>query len=183
LSEKLDYDLYSEHLADSLAEILQDNLPGDEAEDAQTLAREYAGNEPDAVHKVNKVLAGIRLDPDKILDLARAQRAAELVLEYVRREQDAVALVEELLADAGTSMDTLQAEALAGKLDDIERIDRLTAVAEGRRNASLREIDRRRAVLGETLRRTVQEVEDAEFEVIETTPAKGQKRLESHKRQ
>src|SRR5262249_13423676 len=86
LSEKLDYDLYSEHFADGLAEILQDNLPGDQAEDAQTLAREYAGNEPDAVHKVNKVLAGIRLDPDKIKDLAQAQRAAEIVQEYVRHE-------------------------------------------------------------------------------------------------
>jgi hypothetical protein len=34
----------------------------------------------------------------------------------------------------------------------------------------LREIDRRRTVLGETLRRQVQEVE-GEFEVIEKTPA------------
>jgi hypothetical protein len=37
----------------------------------------------------------------------------------------------------------------------------------------LREIDRRRAVLGETVRRAVQEVEEGEFKVIETTPAKG----------
>ena len=71
------------------------------------------------------------------------------------------------------SIETLMAEALAQELDYIERVDRLTTIAESRRNASLREIDRRRAVLGETLRRTVQEVEDGEFEVIETTPAKG----------
>jgi hypothetical protein len=44
---------------------------------------------------------------------------------------------------------------------------------ESRRNASLREIERRSAVLGKALRRSVQQVEDAEFEVIETTPAKG----------
>ena len=93
--------------------------------------------------------------------------------EYVRREPDAVTLINELLTDAGVSMDTLMADALAEKLDNIERIDRLTTIAESRRNASLREIDRRRAVLGETLRRSVQEVEDGEFEVIETTPAKG----------
>ena len=93
--------------------------------------------------------------------------------EYVRREPDAVTLVHELLAGAGVSMDDLMADALAEKLDDIERIDRLTTIAESRRNASLREIDRRRAVLGETLRRSVQEVEDGEFKVIETTPAKG----------
>jgi hypothetical protein len=47
---------------------------------------------------------------------------------------------------------------------------RLTTIAESRRNASLREIDRRRAVLGERLRRSVQEIEDREFKVIETTP-------------
>jgi hypothetical protein len=65
------------------------------------------------------------------------------------------------------------AEALAKELDFIERVDRLTTIAESRRNASLREIERRRAVLGEALRRSVQEVEDGEFKVIETTPAKG----------
>ena len=68
------------------------------------------------------------------------------------------------------SIETLTVEALAGKLDYIERIDRLTTIAEGRRNASLREIDRRRTALGETLRRSVQDVEDGELEVIETTP-------------
>jgi len=76
------------------------------------------------------------------------------------------------LTDAGVSMDGLMACALAKKLNDIERIDRLTSIAESRRNASLHEIERRRAVLGETLRRSVQEIEDGEFEVIEQTPAK-----------
>ena len=65
------------------------------------------------------------------------------------------------------------ADALAEKLVDIERIDRLTTIAESRRNASLHEIERRRAVLGETLRRSVQEIEGAEFKVIETAPAQG----------
>jgi hypothetical protein len=94
------------------------------------------------------------------------------VQEYVRGEADAVTLVHELLSGAGVTMDTLVADALGQKLDLIERIDRLATIAESRRNASLREIDRRRAVLGETLRRSVQEIEDGEFKVIETAPAK-----------
>jgi hypothetical protein len=61
------------------------------------------------------------------------------------------------------------AKALPRELDYIERIDRLITIAENRRDASLREIDRRRAVLGEALRRQVQEVE-GEFEVVEKTP-------------
>ena len=69
-------------------------------------------------------------------------------------------------------MDDFMADALAEKLDDIERIDRLTAVAEGRRDACLHEIDRRRAALGQTLRRSVQEIEDSESKVIDATSAK-----------
>ena len=102
------------------------------------------------------------------------QATKELVQAYARREPDAVRLVHRLVTDAGASMEGLMAEALAEKLDDIERIDRLTSIAESRRNASLHEIERRRAVLGETLRRSVQEIEDGEFEVIEPTPAQGE---------
>ena len=96
----------------------------------------------------------------------------------MRREPDAVTLVDQLLTGAGKSIDGLTADALAKDLDAIERIDRLTTIAESRRNVSLHEIDRHRAVLGETLRRRVQEIEDGEFEAIETTPAKGETRLD-----
>ena len=72
------------------------------------------------------------------------------------------------------SIETLTVKALAEELDYVERIDRLITIAEGRRNASLREIDRRRAVLGEKLRRNVQEIEDREIDEIEATPAKGE---------
>ena len=111
---------------------------------------------------------------DKVLNDAKGRKAKERVQEYVRREPDVVNLVDGLLTDAGVSMDSFIADALAYRLDTIERIDRLATIAESRRNASLHEIDQRRAVLGETLRRSVQEIEDGEFEVIETTPAKGE---------
>jgi hypothetical protein len=52
-------------------------------------------------------------------------------------------------------------------LDDIERIDRVIASAEARRNAVLREVDRHRSGLAQTLRSAMEEPEDAEFEVIE----------------
>ena len=134
----------------------------------RTLAQQCAENEPDAVDKVNEILASIGLNMDCILYRARAAKAEELVQDYVRRKPRAVKLIHKLLAKASVSIETLTVEALAPELDYIERIDRLTTIAEGRRNASLREIDRRRAALGETLRRSVQEVEDSEFEVIET---------------
>ena len=76
------------------------------------------------------------------------------------------------------SIETLAVEALrVQELDYIERIDRLATIAESRRNASLHEIDRRRPILSETLRRSVQEAEDPE-KVIETTRAKGETLLD-----
>jgi len=56
-------------------------------------------------------------------------------------------------------------------LDDIERIDRMIATAEGRRNAILREVDRHRTTWGQNVRR-VQQIEASEIKVIETKPAK-----------
>jgi hypothetical protein len=173
LRQDLDYNLYSEQFEDDLAEILQDNLPEDQAKGAQTLARACARNEREAIDKVNKVLNRIQQHSDMIRAGARHLKAKELVQEYVRREPDAVTRVQELLARANVSMDELMADVLAENLDDIERIDRLTTIAESRRNDSLREIERRRAVFGETLRQSVQAVEDGEFKVIETTPARG----------
>jgi hypothetical protein len=181
IAKELEYELYSEHFAADLTKILQDNLPEDGAESAHTLACRCAQNEADAVDKVNEILSSIRrnmgfegyeLDMDQILRGAQAHKAEELAQEYARGEPDAVTLVHELLADAGVSMDALVADALTKKLEDIERIDRLATNAESRRNSILREIHRRRAVLGETLRRGVQEIEDAEFKVIETTPSR-----------
>jgi hypothetical protein len=173
------YALHREHFKSYLAEILQNNLPDEQADSAEMLAAECAPHTDEANDKLDEVLSSIGLNMGTVLDDARADKAKELVQEYVRGERDAVTLIHELLTDAGVSMDTFMANALREKIDVIERIDRLTTVAESRRNASLREIDRRRAVLGETLRRSVQEIEDGELViadgelVIEPTAAEG----------
>jgi hypothetical protein len=86
----------------------------------------------------------------------------------MRRKPAAVKLIDKLLAGAGRSIDALTVEALAQEFNYIERIDRLTTIAESRRDAMLREISRHRGVFGEALRRNVREV-DGEFEVIEHT--------------
>jgi hypothetical protein len=165
------YEHYQEHFEQDLAEILQDNLAEDQSkDDVRALARKCARNESDAVDKVNQILAGINLDMDDVLKSARARKAKELVQDYLQRRPGAIKLIDKLLAGAGSSIDALMVQALPMELDKIERIDRLITIAETRRNAMLREIDRRRAVLSEALRRQVQEVE-GEFEVVEKTPA------------
>jgi hypothetical protein len=141
------------------------------------LAAECTPNTEEANDKLNEVLSSIRLDTNKVLNDALADRAKQLVQGYVGGERDIVTLVNELLTDAGRSMDSFMTKVLGNRIDEIERIDRLTAIAETRRNAALREIDRRRAVLGETLRRSVQDIEDGEFAdgelVLELPPAEG----------
>jgi hypothetical protein len=47
----------------------------------------------------------------------------------------------------------------------------MLASAEARRNNALREIDRHRETLGAALRRAVDEIEDAEFQDVETGEA------------
>jgi hypothetical protein len=172
LAGKLDYD--SERVADRLTKILQHNLPEEHADSAQTLAREYARNEQHAVDTINEVLACINLDMGDIQCGVRADKAQELVQDYLRRKPDAVTRVDEVFTSTGVSTDTFMTKALRDKIDDIERIDCLTAIAESRRNVSLREIDRRRALLGETLRRSVHEIEDDDFadgELVRELPA------------
>jgi hypothetical protein len=165
------YHHYQKHFEQDLAEILQNNLAEGQTEvDAQALAHKCARDEPDADDKVNQILASINLDMNDILESARARKAEELAHDYAQRKPGAIKLIQELLAEAGLSFDALMVRALPNELDNIERIDRLTTVAETRRNAMLREIDWRRAALSEALRRQVQEVE-GEFEVIEKTPA------------
>jgi hypothetical protein len=175
LSGGLDYDLYREDFKEALTETLQ-NLAKDQPEDfAQKLAHQCAWNEPDAVEKVNELLDAAGRDLDHILDRVKDEKAQGLARAYARRELDATEKVNELLASSGRTMDDLMAEKFTERLDyitNIERFDRLITIAETRLKASLREIYRHRAVLGEALRRNVQEV-DGEFEVIETTPAKG----------
>ena len=172
LKTNLDYDLYwADYLAE-LTEVLQANLPKAQKKDAQTLAFQYTQNEPNAVDRVTKLLTGDR-NLDGFLDDVRAEKAEELTKAYRQRDSDATRVVNQCLASAGKSMDSLVAEALGKQFDYIERIDHLNTVAENRRNAALREIDRRRAALGEAVRRSLQELEEGDFKVIETSPGKG----------
>jgi hypothetical protein len=173
LNSKLDYDLYRERFVQDLTEILEDNLPEGEAEDRpQRLARDCAMNKTGALDRVNKILGSSNRQTGAVLNKARANRAEELVKEYGRRQSGAVALIDDLLAKAGMTIDALIVQQLGEQLEHIERVDRLTTIAETRRNASLREIDRRRSALGEKLRRSMQEIEQRERTLIETTTGK-----------
>jgi len=159
---------------EELAEILHQNLPEDEAESrAHKLAADCAMEKTEAVDKVNEILSRIDVEMENVLRVARRHKAEELTLGYVRRKSSAVKSVDKLLAHAGMTIDALIAKQLEEQLESLERVDRLTTIAEGRRNASLREIDRRRSALGEKLRHTMRGIEEHELTLIESTIGKG----------
>jgi len=84
-----------------------------------------------------------------------------------------VAKVDAALAATGLTRDRVMAETLARKLGEVERIDRMVAGAEARRNIALREIDRHRATLAAALRQAADEVLDAEFKEIPLSLTEG----------
>jgi hypothetical protein len=86
---------------------------------------------------------------------------------WAARDQGAIKRVDKLLASAGLTMDAVMAQTLSISLDDIERIERMIATAEVRRNAILHEVDRHRTTWGQELRRAAQQAEEAGFKLIE----------------
>jgi hypothetical protein len=100
--------------------------------------------------------------------LVGRSQAKTLAEGWTARKSDVVEEVTKTLASAGLSADTILAQTFSAKLDDIERIEHLMALAETRRNATLREIDRHRQTLGLKLRRVAQELEHGQCRLIES---------------
>jgi hypothetical protein len=99
--------------------------------------------------------------------------ATALGARWASGEKSARDEVAAVLKKAQLSIDDVMAETLESKIDTFERIDRMLASAEARRNNALREIDRHREALGAAMRRGVDEVEDAEFRDVETDEVSG----------
>jgi hypothetical protein len=164
LPEHLGYDTYKDTFAEFLAQILHDSRNLSE-EQARESAYQYASSQAEAM-EVTRLLNAADL---KCIERdARYYTAKDLIQKSIRRESAAVQLIDRLLESEGRTRDDIMLDKFFAKIDEIERLDRQIATAEARRNISLREIDRRRAALGETLRRTLPHVE---LKVIETTPS------------
>jgi hypothetical protein len=70
-------------------------------------------------------------------------------------DKDARKEVEAALKRAGLTIDAVTAKTVESNLDSFERLDRMLASAEARRNNALREIDRHRDALGADVRRSI----------------------------
>ena len=90
----------------------------------------------------------------------------KLLEKWTARDPAAISKVEKLLASTNLTMETVIHRAFAEEIEKIERIDRLIASYESRRNAILREIHRRRAPFAQILRNTVRDIEATEFVTV-----------------
>jgi hypothetical protein len=106
---------------------------------------------------------------ETLAPLVGRSRAETLAEGWAARKSDVVEEVNKILTSAGLTTDSILAYTFSVKVNDIERIEHMTALAEARRNATLREIDRHRQTLGQKLRRAAQQLEDGQFRVIEHT--------------
>ena len=78
--------------------------------------------------------------------------------------------VKQHLKKAKFTASEVAAETVAIKIEPIERLDRMLATLEGRRNSSLRELDRHRAALTARTGRSRDMIDDADFVEIERAP-------------
>jgi hypothetical protein len=100
-------------------------------------------------------------------------KANDLSEKWARREDEAVAAVDRHLATAGLTMDAVMAQTMAREIELVEKMERMIASAEIRRNATLREIERRRSDFAARLRQAARDednVSEAEFQVIDAPP-------------
>jgi len=100
---------------------------------------------------------------EPLVDFPKVEPLAD---DWFRGIQRAKQEVDRVLKEAGISFDVVIAEGLATRLDQVERIDRMIASAEARRNAVLREISRHRDAVAARLTRASQTIDEAEFTEI-----------------
>jgi hypothetical protein len=81
---------------------------------------------------------------------------------WINNERKGIKNIKSMLSDWGLSEADIHAQTLAKKIDEFERIERLIANGEARRNAALRELERHREAVGRRLRNAIA-TEDAQF--------------------
>ena len=110
---------------------------------------------------------------DKLgLDYTKRNKLSEA---WMRREPEAVKEVEALLKKGQLGGDDILAQTLANRIDAFEKVDRMTAQAEARRNNHIDELMRHKASWGEPLKAITEAPIEVEFH-----PASGDEHDKDH---
>ena len=102
----------------------------------------------------------------KVLDALDVHSCYQTARGWAAREPQAVEAAEAALRSAGLGIDTVMACTLSKRIEDIDRIDRMTMAAEARRSAVLHEIERHRATFARRAQGAISRIEAAEIKAI-----------------
>jgi hypothetical protein len=160
------------------AEVLADIEPGDVME--RVLINDYVDLAWEVLRlrllQANLIRGNVSKGLGEVLTPLKGPLQAKTLSEgWLARKPEALEEVNKILAAAGLSMDTVMAQTFSVALDPIERINRMIQAAEARRNKCLHEIYRHRETLAQTLRRSVQQIENGQLRVIESPSIDGAK--------
>jgi hypothetical protein len=103
----------------------------------------------------------------KVLEPFSFEGYHDLVEDWAARKPDAIAQVNRMLEAAGLTADAIMAQTLCENLEAIKTMETMIAMAEHRRNDALCQIERHRVTLAHRARRTIQQLEDAEYQVVD----------------
>jgi hypothetical protein len=101
------------------------------------------------------------------------ENRGDLAFRWSKHDPATIELIDKLLANAGLNVDLPRADALVYVIRTFEQIHDLILSNSIRRDAIVREVDRHRAALAPRLPQALEEVEDAEFIVVEPDPGDG----------
>jgi hypothetical protein len=165
LRESLPFKMFEAEFKWAIQQAIDQTPAADEATTGKHVLGRCMREEPGAAEELNEILSKAGRNALVMYLEAMYAKAEALARSFLRGDATAVKQVKPLLSRHGLNLHDVADPILVEKLDTIDRINRLMLGAETLRNVSLREIDRRRARLGEALRRTI-EAEDSTLEVL-----------------
>ncbi|MGE7415078.1 hypothetical protein [Methylobacterium tarhaniae] len=104
-------------------------------------------------------------DPYNLIESVIRRPSAEaktIALGWIKGDKKSTASMEKHLEARGSTISAVEARAFQNCLSEIQKIDQMIALAENRRDALLREIERKRASLGQQLRAAADDITDVD---------------------
>jgi hypothetical protein len=109
----------------------------------------------------------------KVLEPFSFEGNHDLVEDWAARKPNAIAQVNRMLETAGLTGDAVMAQTLCENLEAIRTMETMIAMAERRRNDALCQIEQHRVTLAHRARRTVQQLEHEDYQIVDANQSKG----------
>jgi hypothetical protein len=106
----------------------------------------------------------------RVLEPFSFEEDPDLVEDWAARKPNAIAQVKGMLESAGLTTDAVMAQTFCENLEAIRTMETMIVMAERRRNDVLCQIERHRLTLAHRARRTVQQLEAEDYQVVDANP-------------